>query len=171
MELMFQERFIPLIQQEGKTHTIRRGTRWRKGHRIQFRKSGSRFQKREAFYIEQDWGTTDEVSCSNVQGIRINVVDSEVFIESQTHELNTVFKHDFVQMTPENVARLAQNDGFDSVDAFFAFFRKQYGEEAFLGQIVFWKFKHYHYTADGICFQTNDQVVKTLLEEDLPFNI
>lgn len=104
-----------------KIHTIRedKTNRWKKGNKIHFvihNRTKDRFQ------------FAPVIECTGVQKVRIMPKDKKVYIQYSIHRGKSLWKlPDYV------IEDLAINDGFDSVEDFWAFFDKP-----FSGKIIHW---------------------------------
>jgi hypothetical protein len=115
MILSYKPQFVPKWQSGQKLHTIRRDphNRWHAGRVAQFA-IGVRTKNYKQF---------DERVCTGTQPI---------IIEHDVHAIgDTVVVIDEQVLSPGQVLLLAKNDGFDSVDDFYAWFNKD-----FIGKIL-----------------------------------
>lgn len=106
-----------------KMHTIRKGYRFKEGDKLHMTING-RYEKKEFF----NEGVKALSKCISVQKIRIRSDDrmKMVWIERKPDY--------FTYASSTEIETLALNDGFDSLDDFWAFFKG----EIFEGQIIHW---------------------------------
>ena len=114
MILGFNKRFPKPIHDKIKIHTIRedRYNRWKVG-RIIHMATGVRTKLYKCFY---------RCKCTGTQSIHIFYKDEQTFV-----------RVDDKPLTRKQVVVLALNDGFNSIDDFFAWFNKD-----FSGKIIHW---------------------------------
>ena len=105
--------FESKIKSYSKKHSIRKGKRWNDGMIIHFA-TGVRTKNYREFKRDV---------CTGVQNIIVIPIYRDVYIEIDGKELS-----------PEEKLQLAKNDGFDSYDEFYNWFKK----ETLEGQIVHW---------------------------------
>ncbi len=119
MVLSFKDQFIKPIQTGQKIHTIRedKPDRWKPGNKIHFATG-----VRTAAYSQFKSG-----ECISTQEIRI------IYPEIETIQAEPIVEIDDEILTEGDVCRLAFQDGFNSVDDFFAWF-----SEDFEGKIIHW---------------------------------
>lgn len=103
-----------------KIHTIRKGARWRAGMSIQMC-TGARTKN----YHQFNKLAPELQTCISVQYIGINPAEKTICVDGKM--LNEV-----------DIYNLARNDGFDSLDDFWSWFKAD-----FYGQIVHWTDKRY----------------------------
>jgi len=144
--------FVDRIMCERKKHTIRLGFRWKAGIKIQMA-TGVRTKDYWCFNNINNWklltGLTvvyedkngnqffamvkdfDKIQvCTGVQSIQIDNNDrlgKRVFVSRESDPILNF------QLTEHEIAKLAWNDGFDSVSDFWNYFN-----EDFYGQIIHW---------------------------------
>jgi hypothetical protein len=121
MILSFKQQFNQAIIEGSKIHTIREGERWRPGLSIQF------YNNTRTKYIKK---FTDDKKCIAVQKIQIyhsKEIAEFVWVTIEGKEL-----------TPLQIIALSKNDGFKSVNDFFAFFFTNRECTLFEGQIIHW---------------------------------
>jgi hypothetical protein len=119
MILNFKKEFKPLILDRVKKTTIRQGNRWKEGGKIHFY-TGSRTKDAEQF----------------AAGTVLQVVPVLIWPNAR---LISFWKGDgFYLMTPLMLSGLVKIEGFDSKEAFFEFFRNNYGAEM-RGQLIVWE--------------------------------
>jgi hypothetical protein len=125
MILSFKPKFIPLIQQGKKIHTIREGNRWHEGMKIHFWKGSPRNQSAQPF----QFGT----------GIALTIEDiSIVNLRDETETL--IVQVGGSQLTQKEVEMLAINDGL-TVEEFRNWFvptPHPLSKKDFSGQIIHW---------------------------------
>lgn len=127
MILSFNKRFVDQILSGKKIHTIREDphTRWKAGRKIHMA-TGVRTKNYHCF--------DDTKTCVSVQSLQINHYESdfpaiEVIIDGvlKFKQMSIIWNgSDFIDL-------LAKNDGFDSADAFFKWFDRD-----FHGRIIHW---------------------------------
>ncbi|WP_143009078.1 hypothetical protein [Pedobacter terrae] len=103
-----------ILDVKPKLHTVRKGDRWRSGidiHMVINNRTGNRFQ------------FAPTIKCKSVQTIEIKwKTEDWVYLYVEGRHI------DFVE-----IETLAINDGFESVEAFFDYFNKD-----FTGQLIHW---------------------------------
>jgi hypothetical protein len=104
-----------------KIHTIRKGARWSVGDRIHF-STGVRSKRYNCFALGE---------VTKVRLIQIYPITKKVAIE--TFE-GGVFKAGMVLTRELVIEEFAKNDGFDTVEDFWKWFK-----EPFRGQLIYWK--------------------------------
>jgi len=127
MILSFNKRFINLINDGSKIHTIRKDShdRWKMGRVIHFA-TGVRTPNYNQF---------KEGICTSIQEISIehNSNHVEIFIDGKSHF--EVIHHGFDDIIEHTVGMedFVKNDGFESIQTFLQWFDK-----SFLGKIIHW---------------------------------
>lgn len=105
-----------------KIHTIRTGNRWRPGmkiHPVINNRTKDRFQ------------FAPTIECVSVQRVRITYYNSNSDYPAVRINNNVFYMYE--KHGVEVIEKLAINDGFDSIEQFFAYFNQD-----FVGQIVSW---------------------------------
>jgi len=121
MVLGFKPQFVPKILSGQKIHTIRedKHNRWKPGMNIHMA-TGVRTKKYECFKYDR---------CESVQ---------EIVFHYYRKTCRPHVRIDGRLLYPEEVMRLARNDGFDSLADFFAWFNNDYR-----GKIIHWTYTKY----------------------------
>lgn len=128
--LNFKKQFAPLVQSGVKTHTIRG---WRKrpfkdGDRLSFY-TGSRFKPRRL---------RKPTFCTVAIPIIIDTECRSVILYAFKGSIYSSRLRPDGLLNQEEIALLAKNDGFESVDAFFKFFETEHCVH-FTGQLIEWR--------------------------------
>lgn len=124
MVLGFHKQFVPMIKKGQKIHTIRRGSRWRKGRIVHFA-TGVRTKNYNQFRLGE---------CDGVERVNITYWEGDLIIVVGENTLTLVER-----------LELAEKDGFDAYHDFVKWFYDATGKgrEIFRGQIVHWtKFRY-----------------------------
>ncbi len=126
-----------------KIHTIRKGYRFKPGDRLHMTTNG-RYEKKEFF----NEGIEALSKCISAPKIRIRYDDEckMIWIERKPEY--------FTYASSAEIETLAQNDGFDNVDDFWAFFKGG----VFEGQIIHWtafRYEKKYYLNELTCQKCN----------------
>lgn len=123
MIIGFHKQFVPLIKSGVKIHTIRRDEkdRWVAGKKMHLA-TGTR---------TKDYNCFAQKECVSVQYVSIYTERKEVFI------------HKKLIMSKFDVGEIAKNDGFYSVEHFWAWFTPEKYGKKFVGKIIHWTNKKY----------------------------
>lgn len=130
--LSYTKQLAPLVRSGEKPHTIRFSRRGWKVGSMAYHATGTRTKNYHNF-------RTDPVT--RVDDIMIRVV--EFSYGTFKHEI----KINGQPITADAQEALIKNDGFESTEAFFDFFRQRYGLGTHNGQLIQWAEKPIDYTA------------------------
>jgi len=118
MTLGFQQKFLPIILDGRKIHTIRKDqkNRWKAGRKIHFA-TGVRTSEYNQFMTGV---------CTGVQDI--NIMTGEIYHITINGR----------QIENFEISDLVKNDGFETLYEFYDFFEKTYGRGLFEGKLIHW---------------------------------
>ena len=133
----FNDRFLPLVWNGSKCHTIRAGQRWRPGMKVHL---FARVRGPKAFTEQQEQTAGQFLLFES----RVTMVDKIVITSSPDSLLNITI--DGVSLEEDELTAFLWRDGFrvedgtTSIMQAASFWRKQLAARPFEGQVIYWDF-------------------------------